>query len=62
MKQSRTKPATKDVLRQIAIETFGVSKGAFDFGWIAAIEDSGNHHWYDPAPRSKGKLKRDNLQ
>jgi hypothetical protein len=25
-----------------------VSKNAFDFGWTAAIEDSGRQDWYEP--------------
>ena len=53
MKQSPIKPATKDVLREIAIKKFRVSKHSFDAGWIWAIEDSSNHHWYDPLPRRK---------
>jgi hypothetical protein len=25
-----------------------VSKNAFDFGWMAAIEDAGRHDWEEP--------------
>jgi hypothetical protein len=53
MSQSPMKPATKGELRQLAIEKFGVSQNAFDGGWIQAIEQSGNHHWYDSQPRKK---------
>jgi len=53
MKQSPIKPATKGELRQLAIEKFGVSQNAFDGGWIMAIEESGNRHWYDSLPRRK---------
>jgi hypothetical protein len=28
-----------------------LSKNAFDVGWIAAIEDSGRHDWYEPLRR-----------
>jgi len=52
------KPATKSVLRQIAMEKFGVSQKSFDGGWILAIEESGNRSWYDPLPRGK-KTKPD---
>jgi hypothetical protein len=48
MTQSSEKLATKEELREEAIRRWGVSKSAFDFGWIAAIEDTGNHHWYEP--------------
>ena len=43
MRQSTQKPATKDVLRQIAIDNFQVSKSAFDAGWNFAIMTSGCH-------------------
>ena len=52
MQQSPIKPATNDVLRQIAIDKSAASKRSFDTGWIWAIEDSGNHHRYDPRPRA----------
>jgi hypothetical protein len=53
MRQSPIKPATKSELRQLAIEKFSVSQNAFDGGWIQAIEESGNRHWYDSLPRRK---------
>jgi hypothetical protein len=28
-----------------------VAKSAFDFGWMAAIEDTGRHDWYEPLRR-----------
>jgi hypothetical protein len=28
-----------------------VSKNSFDFGWIAAIEDTGRRDWYEPLRR-----------
>jgi len=53
MASSSEKPATKEILREEAIRRWGVSKTSFDMGWIFAIEDSGNQHWYDPSPRGK---------
>lgn len=47
MQSSPEKTRTKADLRAEAMRRFGVSKGAFDFGWIAAIEDTGNYHWYE---------------
>ncbi len=57
MAKSREKPATKEQLRNEAIRRWGVSKRAFDSGWIGAIEATGNYHWYDPLP--KGARGRD---
>jgi hypothetical protein len=34
---------TKDELRSAAMRELNVSKSAFDFGWMAAIEDTGRH-------------------
>ena len=58
MAKSREKPATKEALREEAIRRWGVSKSAFDFGWISAIEDAGCQHWYEPSPRGKNKVPR----
>jgi hypothetical protein len=55
---SSAKTRTKDDFCAEAMERFGVSKSAFDFGWIWAIEDTGNHHWYDPLPRSRAKKEK----
>jgi hypothetical protein len=46
-KQS-TERLTKDELRVAAMRELSVSKNAFDFGWIAAIEDTRRHDWYEP--------------
>jgi hypothetical protein len=53
MSASPSRTRTKDDLRAEAIARFKVSKSAFDFGWITAIEDSGNTYWYEPLPRRK---------
>jgi hypothetical protein len=42
---------TKDELRSAAMRQLNVSKHAFDFGWMAAIEDTGRHDWYEPLRR-----------
>jgi len=53
MTKSHDKPATKETLRAEAMKRWRVSKSAFDFGWIEAIEQTGNHRWYEPLPRGK---------
>ena len=58
MTASSEKTRTKADLRAEAIARFQVSKSAFDFGWMWAIEDTGNHHWYEPLPRSRRKKPR----
>jgi hypothetical protein len=58
MASSSIKTRTKADLRSEAIERFKVSKNAFDFAWIDAIEKTGNHHWYEPLPRSRRKASR----
>jgi hypothetical protein len=55
MSSSAEKTRTKADLRDEAIERFRVSKNAFDFAWIWAIEEMGNRHWYEPLPRSRKK-------
>jgi hypothetical protein len=57
MRQSSQKPATKDTLRELAMEKFGVSRNSFDAGWNVAIMSSGNEHWWDPLPRSKKAVR-----
>ena len=53
-----SRPQRKADLRDEAIERFTVSKSAFDFAWIWAIEETGNRHWYEPLPRSRRKTTR----
>ena len=53
MAQSRSKPATKEALREIALSKFDISRAPFDHGWNMAIMKSGNEHWWDPLPRRK---------
>ena len=58
MAASSEKTRTKADLRDEAIERFAVSKSAFDFAWIWAIEETGNRHWYEPLPRSRRTTTR----
>jgi hypothetical protein len=55
MSASSERTRTKSELCAEAMQRFKVSKNAFDAAWIRAIEKTGNHHWYDPLPRSKKK-------
>jgi hypothetical protein len=43
MQNNQPKFLTKDELRSAAMRELNVSKSAFDFGWMAAIEDTGRH-------------------
>lgn len=48
------KAFTKDQYRQLATNDLGpISKAAFDFAWVSAIEQTGRHDWYLPRPRKK---------
>jgi len=51
MRVNQPRFLTKDELRSAAMRELKVSKNAFDVGWIAAIEDSGRHDWYEPLRR-----------
>ena len=51
MQNNQPKFLTKDELRSAAMRELNVSKSAFDFGWMAAIEDTGRHHWDEPLRR-----------
>ena len=51
MQNTRPKYLTKDELRTAAMRELKVSKNAFDFGWMAAIDDTGRHDWYEPLRR-----------
>jgi len=53
MTDNKPKAFTKDEYRAMAMQELGVSKSAFDMGWIWAIEDTGRQDWYDPKPRGK---------
>jgi hypothetical protein len=48
MQENQPKFLTKEELRRAAMGELKVSKNAFDFGWMAAIEDSERHDWYEP--------------
>ena len=54
MAGGREKAFTKEQYRQLAAAELGpISKAAFDFAWISAIENTGRQDWYDPKPRRK---------
>ena len=53
MRDGKPKVFTKEEYRAIVMKELGVSKSAFDFGWIWAIEDAGRQDWYDPKPRRR---------
>jgi hypothetical protein len=56
MTDNKPKAFTKEEYRLMAMKELGVSKSAFDAGWIWAIEDMGRQDWYDPSPRRKRSL------
>jgi hypothetical protein len=58
MALSSVKTRTKADLRSEAIERLKISKNAFDFAWIDAIEKTGNHHWYEPLARYRKRKSR----
>jgi hypothetical protein len=47
MQNNQPKFLTKYELRIAAMRELKVSKNAFDFGWMAAIEYIGRHDWYE---------------
>jgi hypothetical protein len=51
MQNNQPKFLTKDELRTAAMRELKVSKNAFDFAWMAAIEDAGRPDWYQPLRR-----------
>ena len=51
MQNDQPKFLTKDEFRSAAMRELKVSKNAFDFGWMAAIEDTGRHDWCEPLRR-----------
>lgn len=48
MENNQPKFLTKAELRSVAMRELKVSKNAFDFGWMAAIEETGRNDWYEP--------------
>jgi hypothetical protein len=51
MQNNQPKFLTKDELRSAAMRELKVSKNAFDFAWMAAIEDTSRQDWYEPLRR-----------
>ena len=54
MQDNKPKFLTKDELRHAAMRELKVSKNAFDFAWIDAIELTGRDDWYEPLRRRAG--------
>ena len=52
-----SKPGTLSELRDVAMRELKVSKNAFDFGWVEAIERTGRQDWYEPLRRRFRKSK-----
>ena len=48
MQNNQPKFVTKEELRIVAVRELKVSKSAFNFGWMVAIDDTGRHDWYEP--------------
>jgi hypothetical protein len=54
MANGKSKAFTKEQYRQLACAELGeISKAAFDFAWIWAIEQTGRQDWYEPKPRRR---------
>lgn len=51
MRPGQPKRVTKAELRDAAVRELKISKTSFDQAWIAAIEDTGRHDWYEPLRR-----------
>ena len=60
MQNNQPKFLTKDELRSAAMCELKVSKSAFDFGWMAAIEDTNRQDWYEPL-RKRPRIKSESL-
>jgi hypothetical protein len=56
MQDNQPKFLTQYELRSAEIRELNVSKNAFDFGWMAAIDDTGRHDWYEPL-RKRARTK-----
>jgi hypothetical protein len=57
MRPSQPKRVTKAALRDAAMRELKISKNSFDAAWIAAIEDTGRHDWYEP-PRRQPRTRQ----
>lgn len=51
IRPGQPKHATKAALCELAMRELKISKNSFDAAWIAAIEDTGRHDWYEPFRR-----------
>ena len=53
MRPGQPKRVTKAALREAAMRELKVSKNSFDAAWIAAIEETARHDWYEPLRRQQ---------
>ena len=51
MRPCQPKRVSKAALRDAAMRELKISKNSFDAAWIAAIEETGRHDWYEPLRR-----------
>jgi hypothetical protein len=58
MQNNQPKFLTKAELRDAAIRELNASKNSFDFGWVAAIEDTGRHDWSSRCADDYGRRAR----
>ena len=53
IRPGQPKRVTKAALREAAMRELKVSKNSFDAAWIAAIEETARHDWYEPLRRQQ---------
>jgi hypothetical protein len=53
IRSGQPRRVTKAVLRETAMRELKISKNPFDVAWIAAIEDTARHDWYEPLRRQQ---------
>ena len=53
IRPGQAKRVTKAALRDAAMRELKISKNSFDAAWIAAIEDTARHDWYQPLRRQQ---------
>ena len=58
MRASPIKTRSKDDLRAEAMHDLQVSKNAFDYAWVVAIEELGYHDWYEPLRKGRKPNRR----
>ena len=53
IRPGQPKHTTKAALRDAAMRELKISKNSFDAAWIAAIEETARHDWYEPLRRQQ---------